>query len=143
MNSLVSALFISAFTSATLLPGSSEAVLFGVLASGKLSMGMAIAVATIGNTLGSCVNWVIGRFFAHYRSHRWFPVPAKKFDQFTDWYQRWGVWSLLLSWTPIIGDPLTVIAGISRTPFWLFTAIVVVAKGSRYLAVAGVFQLIW
>lgn len=143
MSPLVTALFISAFTSATLLPGSSEAVLLGVLASAKVSMGTAIAAATIGNTLGSCINWVIGRFFAHYRFHKWFPVPEQKFDQFTIWYQRWGVWSLLLSWMPVVGDPLTVIAGVSRTPLVLFTAIVAVAKALRYLAVAGVFKLVW
>ena len=143
MSSLVTTLFISAFVSATLLPGSSEAVLFGVLASNKVPVGIAILTATIGNTLGSCVNWGIGRFFAHHRSHRWFPVPQEKYDRFTAWYQRWGKWSLLLSWLPIIGDPLTVIAGVTRTPLLVFTAIVFVAKGMRYLAVAGVFTLVW
>ncbi len=135
-------LFIAAFTSATLLPGSSELVLLGVLAVGEISLPLAIGVATLGNTLGSCVNWAIGWFFAHYRTHRWFPVGEAKFDQYTQWYQRWGLWSLLLSWVPIIGDPLTVIAGIARTPLWLFVPIVLVAKLGRYLIVAGVFKLV-
>ncbi len=135
-------LFIAAFTSATLLPGSSELVLLGVLAGGEISLPLAIGVATLGNTLGSCINWAIGRFFAHYRDHRWFPVGEAKFDQYTRWYQRWGLWSLLLSWVPIIGDPLTVIAGIARTPLWLFVPIVLVAKLGRYLIVAGVFKLV-
>ena len=62
-------LFIAAFTSATLLPGSSELVLLGVLAAGEISLPLVIGVATLGNTLGSCVNWGIGRFFATIISH--------------------------------------------------------------------------
>ena len=140
---ILASLFFSAFLAATLLPGSSEAVLVTILATGSASTGMAVVVATVGNTLGSCVNWGIGRFFAHYRSHRWFPVTPDKFERYTAWYQRWGIWSLLLSWMPFVGDPITVIAGVTRTPFLLFTAIVLVAKGARYLAVAGVLKLIW
>ncbi len=143
MSGLVSTLFISAFVSATLLPGSSEIVLVGVLSSNEVAVGLAVLVATIGNTLGSCVNWGIGRFFSHHRSHKWFPVPHEKYDRFTTWYQRWGIWSLLLSWLPVIGDPLTVIAGISRTPILVFTTFVFVAKAVRYLVVAGIFLTIW
>ncbi|WP_367166004.1 YqaA family protein, partial [Mesorhizobium sp.] len=58
-------------------------------------------------------------------------------DRATGWYRRYGRWSLLLSWMPIIGDPLTVVAGVLREPLWSFVAIVALAKISRYLAVAG------
>jgi len=136
-------LFVAAFVSATLLPGSSELVLAGVLASGEVSVGVAVIVATIGNTLGACVNWVIGRFFAHFRHHRYFPVDEDKYDAYAHWYQKWGVWSLLASWVPIIGDPLTVLAGVARTPFMLFVAVVFFAKAVRYLVVAGVISLFW
>jgi membrane protein YqaA with SNARE-associated domain len=141
--SLLTGLFASAFLSATLLPGSSEAVLAGVLAAGKSPLAMAVLVATIGNTLGSCVNWGLGRFFAHFRHRPWFPVRPERFAQYSRWYQRWGIWSLLASWMPVIGDPLTVIAGVSRTPLVLFTLVVFIAKGIRYLLVAGVFGLVW
>jgi len=138
MDTALGALFLSAFLSATLLPGSSEVLLAGVISKAAAPAGVAIAVATIGNTLGSCVNWCLGRFFASYRGHRWFPVPAEKYDRYCDWYARWGVWSLLLSWVPVIGDPLTVVAGAARTPILVFSAIVVIAKGVRYLVVAGI-----
>ena len=134
-------LFASAFTSATLLPGSSEAVLVGLLAAdggalARESVVPLVIVATVGNCLGSLVNWILGRFFAHYRDRRWFPVNEDEFARAEAWYQRWGVWSLLLSWMPLIGDPITLIAGVMRTPFLPFILIVVVAKGARYAFVA-------
>jgi membrane protein YqaA with SNARE-associated domain len=138
---ILASLFVSAFLAATLVPGVSEVALTGVLASDAAPVGLAILVATIGNTLGSCVNWGLGRYFAHFRTRRWFPVPEEKFDRYAEWFRRWGVWSLLLSWMPIIGDPLTVIAGIARTPLVLFTAIVFLAKAARYLVLAGVVGL--
>ncbi len=143
MTGLLVGLFFAAFLAATLLPGSSEAALAGVLATGKTSTGMAIVVATIGNTLGSCVNWIIGRFFAKFQAKRWFPIGPDKFDRYSAWYRRWGVWSLFISWMPVIGDPLTVIAGVARTPLLLFIVIVLAAKGARYLAVAGVVSFLW
>ena len=135
-------LFAAAFLSATLLPGSSEAAFLAVLAYGG-ALAPAITVATFGNTQGSGANWAIGRWAAHYRDHPRFPVKPATFDRYQRWYARYGVWSLLLSWTPIIGDPLTVMAGIARTPFWLFMLVVSVAKLARYAALAGAFALLW
>ena len=140
---LVFGLFVSAFTAATLLPGSSEAALVGILASGKISTGLAIAVATIGNTLGSCVNWWLGTMSARFKDRNWFPLKPEKFDQVSQWYNKWRLWSLLASWVPIIGDPLTVIAGVARTPFLVFVSVVAIAKLARYLAVAGTFAAFW
>lgn len=139
---LLGSLFLSAFLSATLLPGTSEIALTGMIAAGHVPVVAAILVATIGNTLGSCLNWGIGRFFAGFQSHRRFPMPAGKFDYYSDWYRRWGVWSLLMSWVPVIGDPLTVIAGAARTPIVIFTLIVFIAKGVRYMIVAGILDLL-
>ena len=136
-------LFLSAFTSATLLPGSSEAVLVGVLANNAVPVGLAILVATIGNTLGSCVNWVLGRYFAHFRDRRWFPLDEAHYERYARWYRKWGLWSLLASWLPVIGDPLTVLAGIARTPIGLFVIIVFMAKAVRYMVVAGLVSLLW
>jgi membrane protein YqaA with SNARE-associated domain len=134
------ALFASAFLSATLLPGSSEAVLVGLLAAGKGEPATLIAVATAGNVLGSTVNWVIGRFFAHFRDRRWFPVNARSYDRAIAWYGRYGIWSLLFAWLPVVGDPLTLVAGALRTDIRWFLLLVTAGKAARYLLIgAGVY----
>jgi membrane protein YqaA with SNARE-associated domain len=137
--SALTALFLSAFLSATLLPGSSEAALVGLLAAGQGSPSALIAVATVGNVLGSCVNWLLGRSFAHFRDRRWFPVGREAFERAERWYGRYGVWSLLFAWVPIIGDPLTVVAGALRTELRWFLPLVTLGKLLRYVAVAGGF----
>ena len=130
-------LFLSALVAATLLPAQSEVVLAGLLALGEQPVWALIAVATAGNVLGSVINWVLGRYIEHFRDRRWFPVRGSQLDRFQRMYHRWGRWSLLLSWAPFIGDPLTVIAGVLREPLWSFVLIVLVAKLGRYLVVAG------
>lgn len=135
-------MFVSAFTSATLLPGSSEAVLAGIIALGTASATSAVIVATLGNTLGSVVNWAMGLFAARFRHHRRFPLTPEQYARYAAIYAKWGVWSLLLSWTPVIGDPLTVVAGVMRTPLWVVVPLVFLAKGARYVAVAGVVLIL-
>ena len=90
-------------------------------------------VATLGNVLGSVLNWLLGRYLSHFADHRWFPFSARQMARASGWYQRWGYWSLLASWVPIIGDPLTLAAGMMREPLWRFLLIVTLAKGGRYL----------
>ena len=141
MTGLLASLFVAAFLSATLLPGSSELVLAGLVSAGEAPAGLAVLVATIGNSLGSCVNWGMGRYLAHFRDRRWFPVKPAAYERYAGWYRRWGLWSLLASWVPVIGDPLTVIAGVARTPLPVFAMIVFVAKGMRYRVVAGLVGL--
>jgi membrane protein YqaA with SNARE-associated domain len=118
-------LFAAAFLSATVLPFQSEVVLFGLL------------VASVGNTLGSAANWVLGRLLAQFEDRRWFPVKRETIKRAEQWYHRYGRWSLLLSWLPFIGDPVTIVAGVLREPFLIFVAIVAVAKTARYFAVAA------
>jgi len=130
-------LFLSALVAATMLPMQSEVVLAGLLALGDQPVWALIAVATAGNVLGSIINWVLGRYIEHFRDRRWFPVQESQLDRFQRMYHRWGRWSLLLSWAPFVGDPLTVIAGVLREPLWSFTLIVLIAKLGRYLVVAG------
>jgi membrane protein YqaA with SNARE-associated domain len=98
---------------------------------------MLVLVASTGNFLGSTVNWALGRGIERFRDRPWFPARSTALDRATGWYRRYGRWSLLLSWVPIIGDPLTVVAGVLREPLWSFVAIVALAKITRYLAVAG------
>jgi len=131
-------LFLAAFGAATLLPMQSEAVLVGMLLSDRYVISTLLAVAIVGNVLGSVLNWVLGRCVERFRHKRWFPVSEAKLARAQQSYLRYGHWSLLLSWVPIIGDPLTVVAGVMREPFWRFLLIVTLAKGMRYLVLAAV-----
>ena len=131
-------LFGAAFAAATLVPAQSEAVLVGLLLHGGYSATGLLVVATLGNVLGSLVNWLLGRSIERLRNKRWFPVSAQQLERAQRRYHRFGRWSLLLSWVPIIGDPLTVIAGTLREPLWSFLLLVTLAKGGRYLLLASV-----
>ena len=126
-------LFLAAFGAATLLPMQSEAVLAGMLVSEYYDPLLLLTVATLGNVLGSVVNWLLGLGVERYRDRRWFPVGPDKLQKAQNVYHRYGYWSLPLSWVPLIGDPLTLVAGIMREPLWRFLLIVSVAKGARYL----------
>jgi membrane protein YqaA with SNARE-associated domain len=130
-------LFAAAFVAATILPMQSEAALAALLLSDSFSSAALIAVASVGNVLGSIVNWAIGRGIDQFHDRRWFPASPAKLDRAAGWYRRYGRWSLLLSWVPIVGDPLTVVAGALREPLWSFVLIVAFAKIARYLAVAA------
>ncbi|MFV0294587.1 MAG: YqaA family protein [Hyphomicrobiaceae bacterium] len=135
-------LFTAALVAATLLPAQSEAVLVTLVLSGSHPVWLLWLVATVGNVLGSVINWALGRTFSHSAGRRWFPASPARLEQATRWYSRWGRWSLLASWVPIIGDPLTVVAGILREPLWRFVVMVALAKGGRYLVlIAGALWL--
>ncbi|UVK96551.1 YqaA family protein [Pseudomonas sp. B21-048] len=129
-------LFLAAFGAATLLPLQSEAVLAGLLLHDQYWLWSLLAVATLGNVLGSLLNWWLGRGIERFRERRWFPVNPRHLQRAQTHYQRYGHWSLLLSWVPIIGDPLTLVAGVMREPLGRFLMIVTLAKGARYGALA-------
>jgi len=131
-------LFLAAFGAASILPMQSEAVLVAMLLSDRYVAATLLTVATLGNVLGSALNWLLGRSLERFRHKRWFPVSTDKLEKAQRFYLRYGRWSLLLSWVPIIGDPLTVIAGVMREPLWRFLLIVTLAKGMRYLLLAAV-----
>ena len=131
-------LFLAAFLAATILPAQSEALLAGLLVGGHFSPVLLVLVAGTGNVLGSVANWLLGRGVERFREARWFPVSARNLERAGHWYRRYGWWSLLLSWMPIIGDPLTVAAGIMREPFPRFLLVVSLAKFGRYIALAAV-----
>lgn len=129
-------LFLAAFAAATLIPAQSEAVLVALILSDSQPVRLLLVVATVGNVLGSVVNWVMGRFLICFANRRWFPFSQGQVDRATGWYARWGHWSLLGAWLPLVGDPLTLAAGVLREPFWRFVLIVTLAKGGRYLVLA-------
>ncbi|WP_371349199.1 YqaA family protein [Ancylobacter sp. IITR112] len=130
-------LFLTALAAATILPMQSEAVLAGLLLTNSYPAWALIIVASLGNVLGSVINWLLGRGIERFRDRRWFPVKAGALERAQRWYQRYGKWSLLLSWAPIIGDPLTVVAGVLREPLPVFLALVTFAKVGRYLILAA------
>lgn len=96
-------------------------------------------IASIANTLGSFVNYALGRFLLHYQHRRWFPIKAQQLPKAQHWFQKYGIWSLLLAWAPIIGDALTLIAGIMNVSFWRFAVLVFLGKAFRYAIILGLF----
>ncbi|MBO6676281.1 MAG: DedA family protein [Rhizobiales bacterium] len=131
-------MFASAFLAATVFPAQSELVLIGFLTTGEQSVVAMLVVASIGNVLGSVVNYYLGIGIQTFRDRRWFPANEAQLSRARAFYHRWGRWSLLLAWMPIIGDPLTVVAGVMREPLWSFLVLVTISKVSRYLALAAI-----
>lgn len=130
-------LFLTAFAAATLLPAYSE-LLLGTLASQGLPLFWLWLWATLGNTLGSVVNGVIGRQVDRFKHKRWFPVSELQLHKARNRFNRYGQWSLLLGWVPILGDPLTLVGGIMRVPWLNFVILVGIGKGVRYAFVIWV-----
>lgn len=128
------ALAVSAFTSATLLPGTSEVLLVALFLADAAPAWQLLMVASAANVAGSCVNWAMGRFLSRFSGHRWFPATPAQMERAGRWYARFGWPSLLLSWLPVVGDPLTLVAGLMRTPFAAFLPLVAIAKTGRYAA---------
>ena len=128
-------LFIAAFLAATILPAQSEAGLAALILASPASVTLLVATASLGNVLGSVVNWYLGAGIYRLTGKRWFSANIQ-LSRAINWYSRYGKWSLLLSWVPVIGDPLTVVAGIMREPLLRFMLIVGIAKTGRYIVVA-------
>ena len=131
--SALAGLFLAAFGAATILPFQSEVVFAAMVYDRTAPLWLLVAVASVGNTLGSVVNYWMGLFVEHWKGSRWFPASEAQLERAQRWYAKWGVWTLLLSWAPF-GDGFTVVAGIMRTNFWLFLALVALAKTGRFIA---------
>ena len=137
-------LFASSFTSSTILPGHSELTLTAFITQKEYVTLHLIIVASIGNVLGSIVNWYLGLYFIRFKNKKWFPFNEKNINNSSKWFLKYGKWSLLLSWVPFVGDGLTLIAGVVKVPLSEFVLLVTVAKVTRYAFVAmmavSVFQ---
>jgi membrane protein YqaA with SNARE-associated domain len=128
------ALFFSSFGAATLLPFYSEIVFVGMLELAYDPWWVWL-VATAGNTLGAACNWGMGRYLSHFESRPWFPFKPASLHRGQAWFQKYGVWTLLLAWLPIGGDALTLVAGVMRVRFSLFFVLTAIGKGARYAVV--------
>lgn len=127
-------LFLSAFLAATVFPFYSEAILVGLLQAGEPPLALLLVAAT-GNILGSVVNYVLGRYLLHFQHKPWFYFKLSSLSRVQQLFQRYGVWSLLFAWVPVVGDPLTLLAGMMRVHFSLFLALVALGKVIRYVLV--------
>ena len=126
-------LLIISFLAATILPLSSELVLSTMLLTDSFDKYLLLVVASFGNIFGSSVNWYLGKKILIFKDKKWFPVNEKQIAKSEMYFKKYGIWSLLLAWVPIIGDPLTVIAGVLRVNFFTFLLLVSISKISRYI----------
>ncbi len=126
-------LLIISFLAATILPLSSELVLSTMLLTDSFNKYLLLVVASFGNIFGSSVNWYLGKKILIFKDKKWFPVNEKQIAKSEMYFKKYGIWSLLLAWVPIIGDPLTVIAGILKINFFTFLLLVSISKTSRYI----------
>jgi membrane protein YqaA with SNARE-associated domain len=134
-------LFFSAFLAATLVPAYSELVLVGLVSAGYDPAALWLW-ASVGNTLGSAVNWLLGRYLLHFQDRKWFPFKSSSLGLSQRWFQKYGVWSLLLAWMPVGGDALTFIAGIMRVRFSVFIVLTAIGKATRYAILLGLLELL-
>lgn len=133
-NSLL-ALFLSGFVSATLLPGGSEALLIWQLAEARHNPWSLWFAVTAGNTLGGILTFLMGWWIARYRPLQTLQKPQQA--RAKRWIEQYGAFSLLLSWLPLIGDPLCLVAGWLRTHLLLSLLMIALGKGIRYLLIVG------
>ncbi|GFD81811.1 membrane protein [Tenacibaculum sp. KUL118] len=132
-------MFLSALLAATILPLSSEIVLSALYSSGFNGL-LLLAVASLGNVLGSVVNYVLGfKFGKDIATHK-LKVSEAAFNRASHIFTQWGKWSLFLCWVPIIGDPITLVAGVLRSPLWFFIFAVTISKTVRYAALLCVLM---
>lgn len=128
-------LFVAAFVAATIVPFQSEVIFVALQVAGRVPVVWLVIVASIGNTLGAVVNYYIGFCITRFEGKRWFPATPAQMARAEAWFQRWGVWVLLVSWLPV-GDVMTVMAGVMRTRLWVFLVLVGIAKTTRYIGLA-------
>ena len=128
-------LFAISFLAATILPFSSELTLAGLIATSDYDNLLLLTVASFGNILGSLVNWALGSYSRNLTTKKWFPFKETQIERSSKWFRKFGKWSLLFAWVPVVGDPLTLVAGILRVKFIDFIILVAIGKVSRYIFV--------
>ena len=131
MFSLYLALALSAFLAATIIPLGSEIAVGAAIMAGT-DPWLTLLVASSANTAGSAVNWLLGRTIENFKDRSWFPVSAEQLETARQRFMRYGRWSLLFAWLPLVGDPLTFVAGILKVQFISFLVLVAIGKSARY-----------
>lgn len=134
-------LFFSGLAAATLLPGGSEALVLYYKTEGFNPL-LLLIVASLGNTLGSVVNYFIGKYACVWASEKKY-ISSLHVNKAQRYFVKYGAFALLLSWAPIIGDPITFVAGILRYNFWKFLVLVLLAKASRYVILLYMYDKIF
>ena len=132
-------LFVISFLAATILPFSSELTLAGLMATSSYDNSLLLIVASFGNVLGSVINWILGFYSRNLVIKKWFPFKETQIERSSKWFNKFGRWSLLFTWIPIIGDPITLAAGLLRVKFIEFVILVTIGKVSRYFLVYYLF----
>ena len=128
-------LFAISFLAATILPFSSELTLAGLISTSNYDNLSLLIFASFGNVLGSVVNWALGLYSRNLTTKKWFPFKETQIEKSSKWFRKFGKWSLLFAWVPVVGDPLTLVAGLLRVRFPDFIILVAIGKVSRYLVV--------
>ena len=126
-------LSLISFLAATILPFSSEVVLTTMYLSNSFEPYFLLIFASIGNIMGSITNWYLGKKITLFQNRKWFPISPDQLERSRKYFQKYGLWSLLLAWVPIIGDPLTLLAGVLKVRFSIFLLLVSISKISRYV----------
>ena len=128
-------LFFISFLAATILPFSSELTLAGLISTSNYDNLSLLVFASFGNVLGSVFNWGLGFYARNLTIKKWFPFKETQIERSSKWFSKFGKWSLLFAWVPIVGDPLTFVAGLLRVRFLDFIILVAIGKVSRYLII--------
>ena len=128
-------LFFISFLAATILPFSSELTLVGLISTSNFDNLLLLVFASFGNVLGSVFNWGLGFYARNLTIKKWFPFKETQIERSSKWFSKFGKWSLLFAWVPIVGDPLTFVAGLLRVRFFDFIILVAIGKVSRYVII--------
>jgi len=135
-------LFVAALLAASILPFGSELVLSALLFT-DLSPVLLVLFATVGNVLGSILNYALGYYLKAHRVKHYFKISDVRYSKLECFYEKYGLWTLLLAWVPILGDPITVLAGLLRLNIIWFVVLVSASKLLRYVVLTlGVLQIV-
>ena len=126
---------------ATIIPFGSEVYFITLLSLEKYNHFILFLVVSVGNVLGSLFNWICGFYINFFIKKSWFPINNKIIDRGNKLFIKYGKWSLLISWFPLIGDPITFAAGTLRYPIIPFLVLVSIGKVGRYLIIY--LSIIW
>ena len=125
-------LFLACLLSATILPFSSEAIVAGAMALGYERL-LIVLVATLGNTAGGMISFYMGWLCKWEWLEKYFKIKREKLERFRSHIEKYGVWAALLTWLPIVGDPLAIAMGFMRLNPWWTMLIMFVGKMLRYI----------